>query len=644
MQSIATRIYDFLKIYPPFNLLDKATLLQVAGKVVVQHFEPHSTIFVQEQSAGKYFYVVREGAVQLLRKEGEEDILADECEEGDLFGLRPLLAGQSYAFTSITAEESLLYAIPVETFIPLLEKHPQVGWYLAKSFASDAGTAYSNLHKGRLFLEQGRYFDSQYHLFEVFSLKTNRAPVVCSPTTSIKEAAKQMAANEVGSIVVVDERQYPLGIITDGDLRKKVVTGIYPIENSVSGIMSSPVITSPSQVTVADLQIQMVKNHIHHLVLTEDGTPESKVLGVLSEHDLLVIQGNNPATLVTEIERSHSAAELRRIRERSEKMLEKYIYQEVSISFICDVMSEINDMLTRQCINLCIQQLEKAGKLKPDVPFCWLSLGSAGRKEQLLRTDQDSALLFDNVPAGKLEATHAYFLSLAQKVTESLFEVGYDYCPGNMMSSNPAWCKSLDGWKDQFAEWIMYPTPQNIRYCTIFLDYRNVYDHEHLTTSLTEHIYKVVDLNPGFLSFLAKSALENPPPLSFFRNFVVERSGEHKDEFDIKKRAMVPLTDAGRALIMDAKLGKINSTIERFEKIAAMEPKNKELFQAAADAYEMLIRYRTLQGLKNKNSGRFFKIEELSKMERLNLRNCFRPIQEIQTLLGTRFQLSYLRG
>jgi CBS domain-containing protein len=163
-----------------------------------------------------------------------------------------------------------------------------------------------------------------------------------------------------------------------------------------------------------------------------------------------------------------------------------------------------------------------------------------------------------------------------------------------------------------------------------------------LTEQLAESILQTIDRKSIFLNFLAKDAIGNPPPLTFFRNFMVEKGGAHKDAFDIKTRAMMPLADAARLLILDAAQPQINNTFKRFDHLAELEPQNAALFEQAADAYEILMRYRALQGLKNKDSGRFFDPSELTKMERLNLRNCFRPINDLQELLKVRFQLSMM--
>jgi CBS domain-containing protein len=452
-----------------------------------------------------------------------------------------------------------------------------------------------------------------------------------------------MSEKEVGSIIIVDDHFFPQGIVTDKDFRKKVVTGLFGLQESVQRIMSSPVVTARSDLSIADVQIKMIRNKINHLCLTENGEGNSPVIGVISEHDLMVLQGNNPAILIRELKRSTEPRQLKSIRLRAEELLDKYLDQEVSISYITGIMSEINDALIVRAIQLALKGMAAAGKKAPEVDFCWLALGSEGRREQLLRTDQDNALVFSDVAKSDHEQVKAYFLELAAHTTEILNECGFDYCPADMMASNPRWCLSLKEWKAQFSSWIQEPTPKAVLHSTIFFDYRPVYGAFSLAEQLTEHIFKELDGQSLFMTYLAKNAVGKPPPLTFFRNFVVEKSGEHKDEFDIKARAMMPLTDAARVLILDARKGKINNTFRRFEELAALDPNNKELFEQAADAYEILMRYRAQQGLKNKDTGRYINPSDLTKMERLNLRNSFKPIRELQTLIATRFQVMYVR-
>ncbi|MEO1436425.1 MAG: DUF294 nucleotidyltransferase-like domain-containing protein, partial [Bacteroidota bacterium] len=456
------------------------------------------------------------------------------------------------------------------------------------------------------------------------------------------EAARTMRDESVGSIIILDTNKHPIGIMTDRDLRNKVVTGEFPLDEPVSTIMSSPVITAPEHLSVADVQILMMKHGIHHLCLTVDGTVDSAVKGIISEHDLLVIQGNNPAILIRELRRSKSGKALRQIREKAENLLYKYLIREVSIDFISNIMTQVNDMVITRAIQLAQKQLDATGIQAPDVKWCWLALGSEGREEQLLRTDQDNALVFDNVPEDQHENVKAYFLKLAAGATAILNEVGFDYCPADMMASNPLWCISLNEWKQQFSKWMGSPAEQNLLYAMIFFDFRPIYGQFELASALADHITETMDGSPMFLNFLAREALQNPPPLTFFRNFMVERGGEHKNQFDIKARAMRPLTDAARVLILQAKALNVNNTFRRFDHMAELEPQNKELFEQASDAYEILVRYRAMQGLKNKDDGRYFNPEELSKMDRLNLRNSFQPIRKLHELLRIRFRLQLM--
>ncbi len=641
--TIPRRIYDFLKEYPPFSLLPAEVLMKLSESVLVQYYQPEAVVFQQGGEPGKHVVIVRAGAIQLLREEGKKEVLVEQCDEGDVFGIRPFLAEEPYALTARASEESLVYAVNLQGIRSVLDQHPQVAYYLATTFAAGAGQRYQQGFKQSLFLDRPPGEETNFPLLELQSLEQSKEPVICLPDTHIQAAAETMSEREVGSIIVVDQERRPLGIVTDKDLRRQVATGRMGLQEPVTAIMSSPVITVAPEITVADVQIEMVKNRINHLCVTEDGSRQTAVVGVLSEHDLMVMQGNNPAILIREIRRCTDGPSLRVIRERAEALLESYIYQEVSISFISAILTEVNDEIIQRAVVLSQQALDAEGRARPAADFCWLALGSEGRGEQLLRTDQDNALVFEDVPEEEYAATKDYYLDLAAKVTHMLHEVGFEYCPADMMASNPDWCLCLEEWKMQFSKWINEPEPKAVMYCTIFFDYRPIYGQRALSEALTEHIFEALDGQAIFLAFLSRNALQNPPPLTFFRNFVVESSGEHKDEFDIKARAMMPLADAARVLTLNARLQGVNNTFRRFDKLAELEPKNKELYEQAADAYEMFMRYRTLQGLEKQSSGRYFNPSELSKMERVNLRNSFRPIKELQSLLSIRFQLAYMR-
>ncbi len=621
--EIIHRVFDFIKEYPPFTLLPKDVVMQIASTVIVKYLPADTILFRIGEMPPPLFYIVNEGAIYLHQEDGS---MVDQCDEGDVFGIRPLLAHSPYLLTAKTGEESILYAIKTDSFLPYLEKYPKVLSFLASNFA--VGT-------GNMFYKKQNSQISSGLFSEIITIDTDRSPVFCNVSQTIQEAATLMARHQIGSIIICDDDQKPFGIITDKDLRIKVVAGDIRKKEAVTQIMSSPVICIPSGLTLAELQIIMLKNKINHLAVTSDGTPQTRLLGVISEHDLVVQQADNPAILIKEIRKCINATQLKAIRDKTEHLINKYMEQEVSVSFVTQIVSEINAEIIQRCIRIAEQELgaEKYQQIK----YCWLALGSEGRGEQLLRTDQDNALVYQDDPNNPNIKEDC--LLLAQKVTAMLHEIGYEYCPADMMASNPSWCQSVEDWQNTFTRWVHSPGEKEIMMCTIFFDYRPIYGDHSLAQNLTQHIFSLLDKQDVFLHLMAKNALENPPPLSFFRNFIVEKNGEHKDSFDIKLRAMMPLVDAARVLILAHRISGINNTSKRYLALAEAEPNNAELLLMAADAYEILIRLRTIHGLKTGDSGRYIQPEAMDKMQRLQLRNAFQPIDELQKLIKVRFQL-----
>ncbi len=632
--TIAERVFDFLKDFPPFNFLDKDDLYSISANVQIIYLENNSYIFTQSDKVHDSFYIVKDGAIGVFR---DEDILVDECDEGDIFGLRAIIAKDDYLLSAKAIEESIVYSISSEILETVIEKNDDANKFLLASFATNTRNPYSDDDKGVLFANIETLQKNESSFTEVQSADFSKNPVTCKLNTSIKEAAQTMTNKRVGSIVIVENKK-PLGIITDKDLRTKIATGMVSIDETVDKIMSSPVKTYPECITVAEAQIAMLQNKITHLCITKNGTPDSELCGILSEHDIIVIHGNNPSVLIKEVKRAKFAETLKDIRDKAQDLLEGYLEQNIPIFFVSKIISAINDAITKKAIEISLDEMES----EPPVKFGWLALGSQGRKEQLLLTDQDNALVFEDVPKEEQQKTKEYFLNLAKNVTNKLNIVGYEFCPADMMASNKKWCLSLTEWKQQFDNWITHPDEDKIMLCTIFFDFDLIFGSKKLVKAISKSIYKSIDKYEIFLNFLGLNALKNPPPLSFFRQFLVEDSGEHKDQFDIKARAMMPLVDSARLLILSENIKNSNNTILRLEKMVEREPQNKELYLSCINAFKVLLRFRTNQGIKHSDSGRFIDLKSLTKDDRLKLKGCFKPIKDIQELIKVRFKLSQM--
>ncbi|SHH62910.1 DUF294 nucleotidyltransferase-like domain-containing protein [Winogradskyella jejuensis] len=626
MNTIALRINDFLKDFPPFNLLTKSQLIEISKAVDVHYLENGSAIFDINQPIEQYFYVVKNGAIGLFDQNNQ---LIDQCDEGDIFGLRALIRKGTYILKAKAIEESVLYSISSELLNTYITTNAEASQFLMQSFVANTKVI-NNSEDSVIITNDVLYSDLQ-------SVDYSKHPITCSKITTIKEASIIMTDNHVGSIVVV-EQERPIGIITDKDLRTKIATGKHKINDLVSSIMSSPVITYPKTITVAEAQIAMLRHKITHLCITEDGTVNTKLIGILSEHDIIVLREHNASSLVKEIRRSKSSEQLKNIRNRAQDLIERYLDQNIPIDIVARIISSINDAITKRIIDIALSKMPS----KPPAEFVWLSIGSQGRQEQLLLTDQDNAIVFEDVDAQDYDKTKTYFLELSDFITKDLEAVGFELCPAEMMANNPKWCLSVTEWSDQFHKWITTPDQNSLMLSTIFFDYDNVYGDKTLVKQLSERIFQSIESNDIFLTYLGRNALQNPPPLSFFRQFLVEANGEHKDYFDIKARAIMPLVDAARLLILSHNIKSVNNTIERYEKLVELEPQNKDTYLFCIDAFKDLLRFRTEQGLANKDSGRFIDLESLSKGNRLKLKRSFKAVKSIQELITTRFKLSQL--
>jgi len=635
--TISQRVADFLKNFPPFNFLDQHDIELLSEQVSIIYKDKGAVIFTENEETHDSFYVVHKGAVELLKNQ-KNDIL-DMCDEGDIFGLRPLIAHENYKMEARTHEETILYAIPIDIFKPYAIKNSNVGSFIIESFASNTQNPYSKSHSGKLY---GNTFDDENSANEVIDtdnkildlqpIKYSKKIITCSRATTAKEIAVTMTKKNVGAMLVVED-MLPIGIITDKDLRNKIVTGEHSINTTADVIMNSPVITYSKKMTITQAQMAMMKSNISHLCLTKDGTANTKAIGILSKHDVMVALGNNPAVLIKALKRVKKTKAIKPIRTKIMQLLQGYLDQNIPITLTSKIITELNDACIQRVIELSLDKM----KTPPPVKFSWLALGSQGRSEQLLHTDQDNALIYEDVPEELQEKTSKYFLELAAEVNKGLFEIGYDYCPAEMMASNPSWCLSLKQWKELVHNWISKPGKDEVLLSFIFFDYSLSYGDRELANQLSDYIFGDIDANPIFYVHLVSGALQSPSPTGFFRQFLVEQDGAHKDFFDIKRRALMPLADAARVLILSHSVKGISNTYERFEKLAELEPQNKELYLSCSYSYKALLKFRTKQGLLHHDSGQFIELESLSKLEKVKLKRTFKTIKELQEVISMRF-------
>ena len=634
MNSIASRIADFLKQFPPFNNLSLEELTIVAMNIRVVNLEKNKTLFQINDTLHDSFYMVASGVINLSVISDSEETLLNKCVAGDVFGLRPFFAKNNYMMTAKAREECIVYAIPIATFRPFVAQNAEVLNFLLESFANNTSNPADKENRGKLLSDNVAYTSKPTEIQYFQTLSYNKTPLKVTPTHSIKDVAQLMSDNLIDN-VIISELNFPIGIVTDTDMRSKVATGRFEITSSINKIMTFPVITVAENVSLAEAQLLLLKNNVSHLCVTIDGSDKSEIKGVITEHDLIVSQASNPGVFIKEIKRSQNASDLSRVRSKLSDLVQTSLTKNIPLAHISNIASEINTAIIKRSVELAILDLGS-----PPARFAWLSIGSQGRKEQLLLTDQDSILVFEDVAADKYREVKNYFMKLTKKAVSTLETIGYEQCQNGHVASNMIWCKSITEWIKQYSNWMNSPGEKNNEISSVFFDYEIAFGEQQIEDAISDIIFVNAKKNKLFFDYLGNDALRKPPPLSFFKKFNVEETGLNIGKFDIKNRAILPLVDGARLFVISHNIKGINNTFFRFKQLAMVDQKHSEIYLNCADSFQTLSKLKTSEGLKYDNSGQFINIEDLSKIDKENLKNALAPIKELEELIKDSFQLT----
>lgn len=452
-----------------------------------------------------------------------------------------------------------------------------------------------------------------------------RAPLVtCRASTTVREAAEQMNVNRISSVVVVNEAGEAVGIVTDWDLRERVVAAGRDVNVPVCDIMSQPVLTIPADEPVLEAVRLMIGRNIHHLVVVEGARP----VGMVTGHDLIVLQGTSALFIAREIERQSDFAGLRRVLEQVHRLIPFLMSQGLGAWQIGRVIAEINDRLVSRALELTEIFLGPA-----PVPYCWLTLGSEGRREQTFKTDQDNALLYADPPPGAAESVRSYFLELGRRAVSALVEIGFPPCPGNYTADNPQWTQSLSGWYQLFHRWIAIPEPQAVLNSLIFFDFRGIYGDLSLALRLRDHITGLVPGNRLFVLHLANLSTAQAPPIGFLGRFIVEKSGEHRNELDLKFKGTARIVDLVRFFSLQHGIIETN-TLSRLELLKDNGYLSRELANELSQAFGFLLDLRIRRQWEQMRAGQarsnFIDPKSLTLLERSALRQAFQTIARVQ--------------
>jgi CBS domain-containing protein len=471
-----------------------------------------------------------------------------------------------------------------------------------------------------------------------------RPAVTCPPDLSVVEVARRMLRADVGSIVVTAADGRPLGIVTDRDLRRKVVAERRDAgATTAATIMSSPVIAIQGGAFAFEAVLEMTRREIHHLLVVDVDRPAA----VVSSHDFLLLQGTHPVTLAREIGRAPSLPALAVLGGDVTRLVRRLVDEGGTAYDIGQIVAELNDRMVVRALGLTATSLHEAGEPPPPVGYCWLALGSEARREQTLRTDQDNGLVYADPPPEVREQAEAYYRRFAVAAVASLTTAGFPHCPAGHMASTPRWCQPVATWVAYFRQWLDETTPERILDASIYFDLRPLAGDLELAAPLLDVIHGEAPKQRIFLAMLARDVASRRLPVTLLGNVAVKRSGPRRGTVDLKGAGMLQIVGAGRLHALELGLRAVN-TVDRFRAAGAQGVYREEEVREITDAFQHLMRLRLLHQLERIEQGEApdndVDPRRLSHADRLLLREALRTVSRVQAGIRERFATDVMGG
>jgi CBS domain-containing protein len=611
-------ITDFLRAHPPFDALAPADVERAASSAEVEFFLAGSVIFAQGPEPIEHLRVVRTGAVEIVLEDRVLDLLAP----GELFGHASMLSGLPPGFAARAHEDTLCYRLPEEVARGLLARPESVG-FVARSLLE--------VHEHSAAALSPRKPAPDPASQPVSALIRERL-LLCSPTTTIREAAARMASAPASSIVV--ELGGSLGILTDRDLRARVVAAGVSYEDPVATVMSAPAHTVAADRLGGDVLLEMLDRGVRHFpVLATAG----EVIGVVEAVDLLAVETLSSFYMRRAIARAEDVEELARVAQGLRPAVIALHEGRVAASSIAAIYSVVLDAITRRLIELALATAPHPPA--PPVEFSWLALGSQSRREATPGSDVDSAIVwYDDVDE---QTVRPYLHALAREVAAGLERCGIRVDSHGATASDVLFVRSLESWTKVARGWIERPTAeQALILVSVLVDSRPVWGVN--SGAPVADTFRAASSRPELLHLLARFALSHRPPTGFLRGLVVEHDGEHRGRLDLKRGGLLPVVDLARWAGMAAGVTSA-STLERLRAAGDAGTLPAGDVRTLEDAFELFTELRMEHQVGQLRAGRdpddHINPDDLSALTRSYLKEAFRAVASVQKRISGELSL-----
>jgi CBS domain-containing protein len=605
--------------HPPFSEMAQEAVDFFLAHAQQRYYAPDETLVEPASGPVREIFAIRQGAVTGLKGFAELSGGALAYEEGDLFPLSAAVARRPVTATYRATADTFVLVLPVDAMDALAAHSPEFADFLNRRIAR-----FLDLSRSALQVAYASQTLAEQSLETPLGDLLQRPPVTCGPDTPLRTVLAVMHERRIGSIVVVGSGGEALGILTRYDVLGRVALAQVPLDNPVATVMARPVHTLAVTNTAEDAALLMSRRGIRHVPVTRDGA----VVGLVSERDLFAMQRLSLKQVGSAIRAAPDVATLQLVAQDIRRFARNLLGQGVQARQLTALISHLNDVLTQRLLEL----LAPAHGVRLE-RVCWLALGSEGRAEQTISTDQDNALLLpDDMPAQEQQAVRAF----GRAANLALAECGYPLCRGGIMAGEAGGCLPLRAWRERFSQWIEHGSPQDLLDASIYFDLRPLAGDTSLGQRLQAEALEGARRNPRFLKQLALNGLSRNPPLGWLGGIETDADGM----VDLKLQGTAVFVDAARVYSLAHGIAATN-TRERLEAVGArlgLRPAEPGAWVAGFEFLQMLRLRVQLEGAAAEHANRVA-LASLNDIDRRILKEAFRFARQLQQ----RLQLDYER-
>ena len=616
---------------PPFSYLPERAIEDLQNQFAAETVKKDTILLVQEISAVEKFMVLSQGSARYYFEQNNEKTLQGQLSEGDNFGGLAILLNDAVAIRTLKVlADSVILSLDASIFLNTCAEFDEFKSYFSNAF----GKLMMNKSFAGIIARQIK--DKEFNLpffNQPISAIFRPNIATCPHDATIGDAAQKLAGNGSGSIFLKDEKGKVDAIITGADLINSAFAKGMDASHPADAIVSSPVDSVPADSQIFEAFIAMIEANKTHLAVS---SKSDNIIGTISAFDLIAAQANSTYLLIKTIKTAKTINQLENIHSKMALMLLDPIRNGANPEYITRLITTISDAILDKVIEFSIAKLGS-----PPCKFAFMIMGSEGREEQTLISDQDNGIIYEDLENDTDRANASeYFGKLAELVCTQLNTAGYKFCDGDCMAQNPQWCQPLLNWKKYFHNWIYQGSPEDLLNSSIFFDFRGVWGDLGLTDQLKSFLMNSVEKRAGFLRHLTENALHFKPPIGLFGKLVVESQGEHKGAFNLKW-GMQPIVDLARIFSLKHGIVQTN-TLTRLFRLYTKNVFSNQQYIDLVQSYNYVMQLRFLRQIttiidEEKSPDNYLNPKNLSYLDTAMLKEVFKKIEQFQQKLKGEF-------